>query len=94
MNWVLNLRSAGGEATLTRGRRTEKITATELSPEQAAPIFRWALQTGAPRIPSPIMKLYRRFFALPYLDVDVDSSLEAFERQAATHPIFVVRTAP
>jgi hypothetical protein len=31
---VRNLRAAGGEATLTRSRRTEKIAALELVPEQ------------------------------------------------------------
>jgi hypothetical protein len=62
---VRNLRAAGGEATLTRSRRTEKIAALELVPEQAAPILRYALQTGAPRMPRLIVLAYRRFLALP-----------------------------
>src|SRR5205085_1920406 len=40
VNWVRNLRAAGGEATITRSRRAEKIHAIELPPEEAAPIFR------------------------------------------------------
>src|ERR1700687_1822176 len=35
VNWVRNLRAAG-TATLSSGRRQETITATELSPEEAA----------------------------------------------------------
>src|SRR5207248_6862755 len=42
VNWVRNLRAAGGEATLTRNRRIEKIHAIELEPVVAAPIFREA----------------------------------------------------
>src|SRR5712691_6497457 len=33
VNWVRNLREAGGEAILTRNRRTERIHAIELEPE-------------------------------------------------------------
>src|SRR5438874_3389079 len=32
VNWVRNLRAAGGEATITCNRRTEKIHALELEP--------------------------------------------------------------
>src|SRR4051812_10037576 len=35
VNWVRNLRSAG-EATLTRGRRSEIVSASELPPKEAA----------------------------------------------------------
>ncbi len=90
VNWVRNLRAAGGEATLRRGRRTEKITAVELPPERAAPILRYALQTGAPGIPRLIVNLYRRFLVLPYLDVDMKASVEEFERAAVSHPVFLV----
>lgn len=90
VNWVRNLRAAGGEAALTRGRRTEKIAAVELSPEQAAPILRESLRAGAPGIPKPIVGAYRRFFVLPYLDVDLNSPPQEFERAALRHPVFLV----
>ncbi|HTQ20200.1 nitroreductase family deazaflavin-dependent oxidoreductase [Mycobacterium sp.] len=93
VNWVRNLRAAGGEATLTSAHHTEKIAAVELPPEQAAPILRSALQTGPPGIPRLMVKVYRRFSVLPYLDVDMNSTTAEFERAAASHPIFLVRTA-
>ena len=51
VNWVRNLRVAGGEATITCSRRTEKIHAIELPPEAAAPIFREAVRSGPPAFP-------------------------------------------
>ena len=51
VNWVRNLRAAGGEATITHSRRTEKIHAVELPPEEAAPIFREALRSALPAFP-------------------------------------------
>jgi deazaflavin-dependent oxidoreductase (nitroreductase family) len=92
VNWVRNLRAANGEAALTHGRHTEKIVASELSPEQGAPILRESLRAGAPGIPKPIVSAYRRFFVLPYLDIDMNSSLEEFERAALRHPIFLINT--
>ena len=89
VNWVRNLRAAGGEATITRTRRTEKIHAVELPPEAAAPIFREAVRTGPPGIPTVVIRLYRNLFVLPYLNVTVDSSLEEFEREVLTHPVFL-----
>jgi len=90
VNWVRNVRAAAGEITLTHGRHTEEVTAVELSPAEAAPVFRHTLQTGPPRIPRLMFKAYRRFQVLPYLDVDMTSSLEEFERAVQTHPIFAV----
>jgi hypothetical protein len=51
VNRVRNLRAAAGVATLTRGRRTEKIHALELEPESAALVFREAVHTGPPAFP-------------------------------------------
>jgi len=93
VNWVRNLRAAGGEATITRSRRTEKIRAVELSPEAAAPIIRQAVLSGPPGIPDPIFRGYRSLFVLPYLNITVDSSLEEFEREVLSHPVFLVQTA-
>jgi deazaflavin-dependent oxidoreductase (nitroreductase family) len=90
VNWVRNLRAAGGEATITRSRRTEKIHAIELPPEEAASIFREALRSGPPGIPTLLIRVYRSLFVLPYLNVTVDSSLEEFEREVLTHPVFLL----
>lgn len=93
VNWVRNLRAAGGEATLTRNRRIEKIHAIELPPETAAPIFRQALRSGPPGIPAAIFRMYRSLFVLPYLNVTDNSSLEEFEREVLTHPVFLLQSA-
>jgi deazaflavin-dependent oxidoreductase (nitroreductase family) len=93
VNWVRNLRAAGGEATITRSRRTQKIHAVELTPEAAAPIFREAVRSGPPGIPDVIIRVYRSLFVLPYLNVSVDSSLEEYEREVLTHPVFLLQSA-
>jgi deazaflavin-dependent oxidoreductase (nitroreductase family) len=90
VNWVRNIRAAGGAATITRCRRTEKIHAVELLPEAASPIFRKALLSGPPGIPDVLIRVYRSNFVLPYLNVTVDSSLEEFEREVLTHPVFLL----
>ena len=92
VNWVRNLRVAAGEATITRSRRTEKIHAIEMEPESAAPIFREALRSGPPGIPAVIFRVYRSLFVLPYLNVTENSSLEEFEREILTHPIFLLQS--
>src|SRR6266705_3525894 len=93
VNWVRNLRAAGGEATITRSRRSEKIHAIELPPETAAPIFREAVCSGPPGIPTVLIRVYLSFFVLPYLNITVDSSLEEFEREVLTHPVFLVQSS-
>jgi len=93
VNWVRNLRAAGGEATITRSRRTEKIHAIELEPVAAAPIFREALRSSPPRIPAVLIRVYRSLFVLPYLNINVDSTLEEFEREVLTHPVFLIQSA-
>ena len=80
-------------ATLTRGRRTEKIHALELGPEAAAPIFREAVRTGPPGIPAVFVRLYIRFTLSRYLSVGVNASLEEFEGEVLTHPVFLVQSA-
>lgn len=92
VNWVRNLRAAGGEAMLTRGRHNEKICAIELSPEAAAPVFRAALRSGPPGVPAAIFRVYRALLVLSYLNVTENSSLEEFEREVLTHPVFLVQS--
>ena len=79
VNWVRNLRAAG-EATLTRGRRSERVTVRELSAEEAAVALKQTLD-GAPA------------FLRQYFDVTPASPLADFEREAPRHPVFQVRTA-
>jgi deazaflavin-dependent oxidoreductase (nitroreductase family) len=75
VQWVRNLRVAG-QATLTRGRRPEVISVTELPAQEAAPVLKqYLLKAAAVR---------------PYFDATKDSPLEAFEREAPRHPVFQI----
>ena len=75
VDWVRNLRAAG-EATLTRGRRSETVNARELPKGEAALLLREEIKDGNP---------FARYFG-----VTVDSSLEEFERAVVSHPLFVL----
>src|ERR1051326_926959 len=75
VDWVRNLR-ASGEAVLTRARRTEKISARELSPAEAAPLLQEEIKAG-----NPFIRSY---------GVTIDSSPEEFERAVLTHPVFLL----
>ena len=75
VDWVRNLRAAG-EATLTRGRRSETVNAIELPPREAGLVLREEIKGGNP---------FARYFG-----VTVESSLEEFERAAVRHPMFLL----
>jgi deazaflavin-dependent oxidoreductase (nitroreductase family) len=78
VQWVRNIRVVG-TATLTRSRRAEAIHVRELEAKEAAPILKqYLLKATATR---------------PYFDVTKDSPLDAFEREAARHPVFQITTA-
>ncbi len=77
VDWVRNLRAAG-EATLTRGRRSETVTVRELPQHEAALVLREDIKGGNP-------------FARNY-GVTADASLEEFERAVLTHPVFVLES--
>lgn len=79
VNWVRNLRAAG-RATLTRGRDVEPISVVELSPAEAAPVFKGTIAS----YPSLVRE---------YFDVTPESSLEAFAAEAHRHPMFRVLSA-
>jgi deazaflavin-dependent oxidoreductase (nitroreductase family) len=64
VNWVRNIRAAGGEATLTRRRHSEQIRAIELSKNTAALVFRAALRSGSPGVPAVIFRVYRALLVL------------------------------
>jgi len=76
VDWVRNLRAAG-EATLTRGRRSEAVKAIELSPREAGLVLKEIIKGGNP---------FGRYF-----DVTVESSLEDFERATVRHPVFLLQ---
>ncbi|HEY7022987.1 MAG TPA: nitroreductase family deazaflavin-dependent oxidoreductase [Ktedonobacterales bacterium] len=80
VNWVRNLRAAG-EAILTRGRRTEKVQATELPGDQAAFALKKLLAGNLPA------------FLTDPLGVSAESSLEEIERATMSHPVFLLRGA-
>jgi deazaflavin-dependent oxidoreductase (nitroreductase family) len=74
VDWVRNLRAAEA-ATLTRGRRSEMVSARELPPNEAARVLQENFRRGNP---------FARYFG-----VTAESSLEEFERAAIGHPVFV-----
>lgn len=77
VQWVRNIRVAG-RATLTRGHRSEAISVTELSPREAAPILKQYLA------------VQRAADIQSYFDARKDAPVEAFEREAARHPVFQI----
>jgi deazaflavin-dependent oxidoreductase (nitroreductase family) len=79
VQWVRNLRAAR-KATLSWGRRQETVVATELTPEQAAPVIK-AILGKAPKI------------IRDYFDVTAESSLEEFIKDAPNHAVFAVHPA-
>ncbi len=73
VGWVRNARRAG-IVTLARAGQIEQFSLASLSPEEAAPIL-------------------KRYLALepitaPYFDVRADAPAEAFQSEAAQHPVF------
>jgi deazaflavin-dependent oxidoreductase (nitroreductase family) len=78
VQWVRNIRAAG-TATLTRSRRAETIRVRELEAKEAAPILK--------------QYLFKATATRPYFDATKDSSIDAFEREAARHPVFQITTA-
>ena len=76
VQWVRNLRAAG-TATLTRGRRSEAISLTELEAREAAPVLKQYLSQVSAGVRS-------------YFNVTKDAPLEAFEREALRYPVFQI----
>jgi deazaflavin-dependent oxidoreductase (nitroreductase family) len=77
VGWVRNIR-ANGEATLRRGRRTERIRLDELEAHIAAPVLKRYLQ--------------QERIVRPYFDVQPDADLRAFAAEANRHPVFSIST--
>jgi hypothetical protein len=75
---VRNLRAAG-EATFTRGRRSEQIRAVELPRDEAGPVLKRFIATG-----NPIVRLF---------GITGETSPEEIERMMAGHPVFLLQSA-
>ena len=75
VNWVRNVRAAGGKAVLEHGRR-ETVRLEDVPVTQRAPVLKAYLQ----RAPG----------ARPHVAVDKDAPLSEFERIAPTIPVFRV----
>lgn len=78
VQWVLNVRAAGGRAVLRSGGR-EEIHLEEIPPAQRAPILRAYLQ-HAPG-------------ARPHVPVNKDAPLAEFEKIAGAFPVFRITSA-
>lgn len=83
VQWTRNLQAAG-EATLTRGRHTEHVTATRLSKEGAAAFYRDVLGPNLRR--SPVSRVLGRALGLTRLVADPEAA-------AATHAVFELHPA-
>ncbi len=73
VNWVKNVRAAGGKAALRSGSR-EEVQLEEVAVDQRAPILKAFLQ----RAPG----------GRPHIPVDKDATLADFENIAADYPVF------
>ncbi len=93
VNWVRNLRAADGRAELRRGSTTEKITASNCLPSKLGRSCVSACRPARPAFRASIVRIFRRFFVLPYLDVDMNSPDDDFVRSARNHPVFRVQPA-
>jgi len=75
VEWVRNVRAAGGQATLRHGRR-EAVQLEEVAVDQRAPILKAYLK----RAPG----------ARPHVPIHKDAPLAEFERLASQFPVFHV----
>ena len=75
VNWVRNVRAAGGNATLRHGRR-EEVRLEEVAADRRAPVLKAYLQ----RAPG----------ARAHLPIDKDAPLSEFEQVSPRFPVFWV----
>jgi hypothetical protein len=73
VNWVRNVKAAGGNATLRHGRR-EEVRLEEVAADRCAPVLKAYLK----RAPG----------ARAHLPIDKDAPLAEFERISARFPVF------
>jgi hypothetical protein len=74
VNWVRNVRAAGGEVALRRGRREEVHLEDVVAPDLRAPVLKAYLQ--------------RATNASAHLPIGKDAPLAEFERVAPRFPVF------
>lgn len=77
VNWVRNIRAAGGKARLRHGT-SEQVLLVEVEVGQRAPILKAYLQI-APG-------------ARPHLPIDKDAPISEFENIASLYPVFRLET--
>jgi F420H(2)-dependent quinone reductase len=75
VNWVRNVKAAGGNATLLHGRR-EEVRLEEVAADRRAPVLKAYLK----RAPG----------ARPHLPIDKDAPLAEFEQVSPRFPVFRV----
>jgi deazaflavin-dependent oxidoreductase (nitroreductase family) len=75
--WVRNIRAAGGRAIIKHGRSRE-VHLAEVPPAARAPVLR--------------AYLARAIDARPHFPVEWDAPIDAFERIAATYPVFRIES--
>jgi len=75
VSWVYNAR-ASGTVKLTRGGSHEEFSVAEVDAHRAAPVLKRYV-TLAPVV-------------LPYFEARIGSPVEAFEAEAAMHPVFLL----
>lgn len=81
VDWVKNLQAAG-KATIQLRRQKFPVTARQLPPEEAAAVLR-GLMASASRMTTRMVG--------PYFDATPESPIEAWELDAAHHPVFVLQ---
>lgn len=88
--WVKNVR-ASGEAIVKQGRRSDEVGVIELTPQAAASVMFEALQ---PYRPSRLLRqvvgpaIRPPVGVMGYFGVSVDSTLDAYLREARQRPLF------
>src|SRR5579859_3563625 len=85
VDWVRNLRAAG-EATLTLGKRQERVRAVELTAEEAAEVFTRVFGPEIRRFPPPVWWLLGRLLGIRDI-------LEDPAGAARRHPVFELVSA-
>lgn len=75
VNWVRNVKAAGGNATLLHGRH-EEVRLEEVAADRRAPVLKAYLK----RAPG----------ARPHLPIDKDAPLAEFEQVSPRFPVFRV----
>ena len=81
VDWVKNLRAAGGGVVSRRGRKVT-VEAKELSPEEAAPLLRDSFRLAGP--------ITRRVIG-PYFKATPEAPLADWIVEARQHPVFLLK---